>query len=264
MKEHVRKVDELNKVKVAAAAMFHLWINRNMHMHEGLVLVSNYPFSSYKLEASYLAFVLVLLVIFVLLLSATMVEIYASNPIINPLMHGHSSNVRKSKLTDGTAKVAIGFCFVRFTGSPGGAEFRSSSRRGNDDRKGYTCRAPLLLPSLHIYKISVIDIRQIRPATPPGIFGCGVLNSIITPSNSFRSNSTSSSDNEGLCAAMIACLARSTNPPRHPNITSSKVAPLSVITNIEVTTATPRLVRSHALTRDLVRDWNFDELLVES
>ncbi|KAG0485187.1 hypothetical protein HPP92_009266 [Vanilla planifolia] len=35
MKEHVRKVDELNKVKVAAAAMFHLWINRNMHMHEG-------------------------------------------------------------------------------------------------------------------------------------------------------------------------------------------------------------------------------------
>ncbi|KAI0528576.1 hypothetical protein KFK09_001118 [Dendrobium nobile] len=84
---------------------------------------------------------------------------------------------------------------------------------------------------------------------------------IACRTNSLRSYSASSSDNDGRCAAMVSCLRLKTNPTPTANaskITTAKVTPISNITN---TTDTPRLVRSHALTRDFVRDWNFDQNL---
>ncbi|KAL0927073.1 hypothetical protein M5K25_001229 [Dendrobium thyrsiflorum] len=77
--------------------------------------------------------------------------------------------------------------------------------------------------------------------------------------NSLRSYSASSSDNDGRCAAMVSCLRLKTNNPTTASkITTAKVTPISNITNA---TDTPRLVRSHAVTRDFVRDWNFDQYL---
>ncbi|KAL0917728.1 hypothetical protein M5K25_012813 [Dendrobium thyrsiflorum] len=90
--------------------------------------------------------------------------------------------------------------------------------------------------------------------------GCLACRSVDSPTHSFRSYSASSADNEGRCAAMVSCLTRTTNSL----LGNAKVAPLSSITNAQGMAGAPRLVRSCAVTRDLVRDWNFDELLLES
>ncbi|EYU22888.1 hypothetical protein ABFS83_03G113200 [Erythranthe nasuta] len=94
---------------------------------------------------------------------------------------------------------------------------------------------------------------------------CLVCHGVESPSHSFRSYSVSSSDNEGRCSAIANCLARKTSLPHlRPNsgITSSKVMPHPTIPGNGVTGA-PRLVRSHAVRRDIVRDWNFDEQLLD-
>ncbi|XP_052202890.1 uncharacterized protein LOC127808403 [Diospyros lotus] len=94
---------------------------------------------------------------------------------------------------------------------------------------------------------------------------CLVCQSVESPSHSFRSYSISSSDNEGRCLAMKNCLVRKVSlahPTAQTNIaSSSKVTPQPSVPNGAA--GTPRLVRSRAVRRDLVINWNFDEVLME-
>ncbi|KAK9758205.1 hypothetical protein RND81_01G215200 [Saponaria officinalis] len=95
---------------------------------------------------------------------------------------------------------------------------------------------------------------------------CLVCHSVQSPSRSFRSYSTSSSDNDGRCSAMTACLSRklSIPPPRSNTVmSSSKVTPQPDISN-HADIGTPRLVRSRAVRRDQVRDWNFDVIPLQA
>ncbi|XP_042494912.1 uncharacterized protein LOC122074120 [Macadamia integrifolia] len=95
---------------------------------------------------------------------------------------------------------------------------------------------------------------------------CLVCHSVESPSQSFRSYSVSSSDNEGRCSLIVNCLNRKSSlGPEAPSsmITSSKVTPHPIMGNSQGVTGTPRLVRSRAVRRDLVRDWNFDEIVME-
>ncbi|KAL8481977.1 hypothetical protein ACS0TY_027648 [Phlomoides rotata] len=85
---------------------------------------------------------------------------------------------------------------------------------------------------------------------------CLVCHGIESPSHSFRSYSVSSSDNEGRCSTIANCLPRKTSLPHHSSFASSKVMPHPNIPS----GGPPRLVRSHAVRRDIVRDWNFDEV----
>ncbi|KAB5529971.1 hypothetical protein DKX38_020052 [Salix brachista] len=93
------------------------------------------------------------------------------------------------------------------------------------------------------------------------------IHSVESPSHSFRSYSVSSSDNEGGCSAIANCITRklSIPPPRANSsyATSSKVAPQPSSPGIDDMAGPPRLVRSRALRRDLVRDWNFDGAVME-
>lgn len=106
---------------------------------------------------------------------------------------------------------------------------------------------------------------------------CLVCHGVESPSQSFRSYSVSSSENEGRCSAIANCLTRKM-PIVHPranttNFTSSsKVTPqpttlpstvVAAAAAAAAATGPPRLVRSRAVRRDLVRDWNFDEALLE-
>ncbi|KAG6592240.1 hypothetical protein SDJN03_14586, partial [Cucurbita argyrosperma subsp. sororia] len=99
---------------------------------------------------------------------------------------------------------------------------------------------------------------------------CLVCNSVDSPSHSLRSYSVSSSDNEGRCSAIANCLIwRPSFPPTHHHhhhhpsyVASAKVTPQPTISNSNVMDGTPRLVRSRAVRRDLVQDWNFDEVVV--
>ncbi|KAG7037221.1 hypothetical protein SDJN02_00844, partial [Cucurbita argyrosperma subsp. argyrosperma] len=94
---------------------------------------------------------------------------------------------------------------------------------------------------------------------------CLVCNSVESPSHSFRSYSVSSSDNEGRCNSMANCLIwRPSFPPtHHPSYAeSAKVTPHPNIVISDRMDGNPRLVRSRAVRRDLVRDWNFDEVVV--
>ncbi|KAL0391689.1 UNVERIFIED_CONTAM: putative magnesium transporter NIPA6 [Sesamum radiatum] len=96
---------------------------------------------------------------------------------------------------------------------------------------------------------------------------CLVCHGIESPSHSFRSYSVSSSDHEGRCSAIATYLTRKTSLPRpraNSSITSSKVMPQPTVPSSGVTGNAPRLVRSHAVRRDLVRDWNFGEVGLES
>ncbi|OIW07797.1 hypothetical protein TanjilG_31989 [Lupinus angustifolius] len=98
---------------------------------------------------------------------------------------------------------------------------------------------------------------------------CLVCHSVDTPSpsHSFRSYSVSSAENEGRCHAIVACLNKKLSPPP-PTIhsiasSSSKVTPQPSVSSNNGISSVPRLVRSHAVTRDRVRDWNFDEVAME-
>lgn len=95
---------------------------------------------------------------------------------------------------------------------------------------------------------------------------CLTCHSVESPSHSFRSYSVSSSDNDGRCSAIANCLARRSSlipTSANPCVTlSSKVTPQPTIPSNNGMPGTPRLVRSRAVRRDLVRDWNFDEVVV--
>ncbi|KAG2665386.1 hypothetical protein I3843_15G005800 [Carya illinoinensis] len=92
---------------------------------------------------------------------------------------------------------------------------------------------------------------------------CLVCHCVESPSHSFRSFSTS--DNDGRCSAIANCLTRklSLTPTAATSCytSSSKVTPQPTIPGNNV--GAPRLVRSRAVRRDLVRDWNFDEVVLE-
>ncbi|KAJ4962756.1 hypothetical protein NE237_022695 [Protea cynaroides] len=90
---------------------------------------------------------------------------------------------------------------------------------------------------------------------------CLVCHSVESPSQSFRSYSVSSSD-EGRCSIIVNCLNKKSSAPSSM-ITSSKVTPHPIMVNGQGVTGTPRLVRSHAVRRDLVSDWNFDEIVMD-
>ncbi|BBH09055.1 hypothetical protein Prudu_021451 [Prunus dulcis] len=71
-------------------------------------------------------------------------------------------------------------------------------------------------------------------------------------------------ENEGRCSAIANCLARrpSFPLPTHSNIASSKVTPQPTLPNSGSMSGAPRLVRSRAVRRDIVQDWNFDEVVM--
>ncbi|KAK4777048.1 hypothetical protein SAY86_005736 [Trapa natans] len=97
--------------------------------------------------------------------------------------------------------------------------------------------------------------------------GCLVCHSAESPSHSLRSYSVSSSDNEGRCSAISNCITRRPSIPLPPSrssaLASSKVTPQPAVSGNGLNNTTPRLVRSHAVRRDLVRDWNFEEVVIE-
>uniref|UniRef100_A0ACD5XFP2 Uncharacterized protein n=1 Tax=Avena sativa TaxID=4498 RepID=A0ACD5XFP2_AVESA len=90
---------------------------------------------------------------------------------------------------------------------------------------------------------------------------CLVCHGMSSPSNSFRSYSASSSEGENRCGAVVACLSRQIMATGVANrVGTSKVTPaMATGQGIE---GAPRLQRSRAVSRDLVRDWNFDEIVV--
>lgn len=87
-----------------------------------------------------------------------------------------------------------------------------------------------------------------------------------SPSHSFR-RSVSNSESEGRCYAIANCLTRKlhvhtpTINSFHAPSSSSKVTPQPSISSNGEMTGPPRLVRSRAVRRDIVQDWNFDELV---
>ncbi|XP_056167546.1 uncharacterized protein LOC115681604 isoform X2 [Syzygium oleosum] len=102
----------------------------------------------------------------------------------------------------------------------------------------------------------------VRLQLPSMSLACLVCHGAESPSHSFRSYSVSSSENDGRCSAIANCLAMKPSlplPPTRSAISTSKVTPQP---NMPAgITGTPRLVRSHAVRRDIVRDWNFDEVV---
>ncbi|KAG6483145.1 hypothetical protein ZIOFF_059785 [Zingiber officinale] len=78
-----------------------------------------------------------------------------------------------------------------------------------------------------------------------------------SPSPSFRSYSvsSSSSEDEGQCIALIACLARRVTVATTGSsnaISTSKVAPQPMVASSQGVAGTPRLQRSRAMSRDQV------------
>ncbi|VAH82275.1 unnamed protein product [Triticum turgidum subsp. durum] len=90
---------------------------------------------------------------------------------------------------------------------------------------------------------------------------CLVCHGMSSPSQSFRSYSVSSSEEENRCGAAVACLSRkilAAGPASR--VGTSKVTP--VMATGQGIEGAPRLQRSRAVSRDLVRDWNFDEIVI--
>ncbi|KEH43591.1 hypothetical protein MTR_1g097080 [Medicago truncatula] len=111
------------------------------------------------------------------------------------------------------------------------------------------------------YKVTMFEGKTVRGTMS---LACLVCHSVenLSPSHSFR-RSVSNSDNEGRCYAIANCLTRklSVQPPTVHSFlaaSTSKVTPQPSNTEIP---GPPRLVRSRAVRRDIVQDWNFDEVV---
>ncbi|CAN6328137.1 unnamed protein product, partial [Urochloa humidicola] len=91
---------------------------------------------------------------------------------------------------------------------------------------------------------------------------CLVCHGMNSPSHSLRSYSVSSSEEESRCGAAVACLARRVTPAGTSSVGTSKVTPFPPMVTGQGTESAPRLQRSRAVSRDLVRDWNFDEVIL--
>lgn len=89
--------------------------------------------------------------------------------------------------------------------------------------------------------------------------------SVDSPSHSIRSYSVSSSDSDGRCSAMVSCLRKVSALHDHGSADmTSKVYPQPIVVAGQGLAGAPRLVRSRAVRRDFVRDWNFDDVLGEN
>ncbi|KAK7364567.1 hypothetical protein VNO80_13304 [Phaseolus coccineus] len=114
--------------------------------------------------------------------------------------------------------------------------------------------------------------RKVKVARVTMSLACLVCHSVDSPSpsHSFRSYSVSSAENEGRCHAVATCLTRKLSlPPSAVHsflapTSSSKVTPQPTGSSNNLIPGTPRLVRSRAVTRDRVRNWNFDEIVMQS
>ncbi|BAH91398.1 Os01g0871350, partial [Oryza sativa Japonica Group] len=94
---------------------------------------------------------------------------------------------------------------------------------------------------------------------------CLVCHGMSSPSHSFRSYSVSSSEEENRCGAVVACLTRRVMPAGTANtVGTSKVTPFPLMAAGQGTEGAPRLQRSRAVSRDLVRDWNFEEIAIRN
>ncbi|KAG8078614.1 hypothetical protein GUJ93_ZPchr0007g3019 [Zizania palustris] len=92
---------------------------------------------------------------------------------------------------------------------------------------------------------------------------CLACQCMSSPSHSFRSYSVSSSDEDNRCGAVVACLTRRVMPAGTANsVGTSKVTPFPLMATGQGTEGAPRLQRSRAVSRDLVRDWNFEEIVL--
>jgi hypothetical protein len=72
----------------------------------------------------------------------------------------------------------------------------------------------------------------------------------------------SSSEDDNRCGAVVTCLTRRVAPAGSASVGTSKVTPFPSMATGQGAEGTPRLQRSRAVSRDLVRDWNFDEAIV--
>jgi hypothetical protein len=90
---------------------------------------------------------------------------------------------------------------------------------------------------------------------------CLVCHGMSIPSHSFRSYSVSSSEEENRCGAVVACLSRKVMPTSTSGAGTSKVAPFPLMPAGQGAEGAPRLQRSRAVSRDFVRNWNFEEVV---
>ncbi|GLJ24279.1 hypothetical protein SUGI_0463040 [Cryptomeria japonica] len=95
---------------------------------------------------------------------------------------------------------------------------------------------------------------------------CLACHGVNSPSESFRSYSSSGSDGEGRCGAIVNCWSRKPNDLTPAEVTnnnmSSRVAPQPTVSS-ESPPGSPRLVRSRAVRRDKFRDWHIGEMTEE-
>ena len=122
----------------------------------------------------------------------------------------------------------------------------------------FLCKCSLMI-ALYVGQVLLCCISTMSLA-------CLVCHSMDSPSRSFRSYSVSSSEDEGQCAAVVSCLTRKVTiaaTGRANAISTSKVTPFPLMASGQGMGETPRLLRSRAVSRDLVRDWNFDQVHVE-
>ncbi|XP_074336629.1 uncharacterized protein LOC141673789 [Apium graveolens] len=87
---------------------------------------------------------------------------------------------------------------------------------------------------------------------------CIACHNVESPSHSLRSYSTSSSENDGRCSVITNCLMRKAS--LHQQLANINFLPSSKVS--PEPTEPPRLVRSRAVRRDIVQDWNFNESIV--
>ena len=119
-----------------------------------------------------------------------------------------------------------------------------------------------LLPSLKYFPVAPFAVTGHFISAVTMSLACLVCHGMNSPSNSFRSYSVSSSEGENLCGAVVACLSRKVMPSGAANgVGTSKVTPFPLMATGQGTEGAPRLQRSHAVSRDLVRNWNFDEIV---
>ncbi|CAL9772495.1 unnamed protein product [Musa acuminata subsp. burmannicoides] len=118
-----------------------------------------------------------------------------------------------------------------------------------------------LLPFARTLKVAAVLV-----CIPAMSLSCLVCHSMDSRSRSFRSYSVSSSEDEGRCSAVVTCLTRKVAVATAGTanaISTAKVTPFPMMASGQGMTGTPRLLRSRAVSRDLVRDWNFDQVHVE-
>lgn len=131
------------------------------------------------------------------------------------------------------------------------------------------CYHLLIISSLCRWILTIvlcITVAAVLICIPAMSLSCLVCHSMDSRSRSFRSYSVSSSEDEGRCSAVVTCLTRKVAVATAGTanvISTAKVTPFPIMASGQGMTGTPRLLRSRAVSRDLVRDWNFDQVHVE-